>query len=213
MFPYWRCEVRNKKKDLGGLKYILAGLALMALSTAIIEVVFLFKHISLLNWADIAVHFVGWIMVVVGLYCIRGIRNEFSKGFIVAILGTIMLVISGGLAFLQYKDGLGETAFIDIYVMFASYLADIAMLSVYFLLVRGMGQLVAKSGNGALGKNSLKLSRLGIGVVLGSMVLTPFSYVFPVVIKFILALIFIAAGLVMQFAMIIYVNQGYKEVE
>lgn len=205
--------MKNKKKDLGGLKYILAGLALMALSAAIIEVVFLFKNISMLNWADIGVHFVGWIMIIVGLYCIRGIRNEFSKGFIVAIFGTVMLLLSGGLAFLQYRDGLGETAFIDIYVMFASYLADIAMLALYFLLVRGMGQLVAKSGNTSLGKNSIKLSKLGIGVVLASMVLTPFSYVFPVAIKFILALIFIASGLVMQFAMIIYVNQGYKEVE
>ncbi len=205
-------KLKNREENLGGLKYILAGLTLMAIGIAAVEIICLFKIITILNWAKMAVEAIGWILVIVGLFMLKNTRVEFKRSCILSVLGIVMLAGSGLLAFMYYRNGLGETAFIDIKVMFAAYLADLSMIGVYFLVVRGMGQLAAKAGNGKLGANSIRLTRMAVAAILVSMVLVPFSYALPTVLKFIVGILAIALGLVAEISMIIYSNQSYKSI-
>ena len=209
---YWRCKVRSKEDNLSGLKYVLAGLALMAIAIASVELVFLFKEIVILNWAKIAVKAIAWLLVIAGLYLIKNTRIEFKRSLFVSIIGILTLAGSGLLALMDYKAGLGDIAFMNIKVMFAAYVADLCMIGVFLMVVRGMGQLVAKAGNKKLGANSMRLTKIAVVAILASMVVTPFAHIWPIIVKIILGVIAIAIGFIAEIAMIIYANQSYKEI-
>lgn len=203
--------MKKSKNSLNGLKYILAGLALMVLASALSECVALFKSIAIVYWAELLVKFIGWIMVVLGMYISRPMRVEFKRGFVFAVAGLVMIIGSGALAFKEYRLGLEALAFIDMYVMFADYLANLAMLAVYYLTTKAMSQLAAKNGNIELGLKGIKSVKKGIIVIAVTWLVTPFAYVFPAVVKFILAGASIVCGTFIQLMIIGAVNKRYKE--
>ena len=70
--------------NLGGLKYVLAGLALMAVAQAASSAVMQFISIGTVLWADLAVHILAWAAVIFGMLRLGGVRVEFRRGLIVS---------------------------------------------------------------------------------------------------------------------------------
>lgn len=198
--------------NLSGLKYVLAGLALMAVAQAASSAVMQFISIGSVLWADLAVHILAWAAVVFGMLCLGGVRVEFRRGLIVSGAGLVFTLIQAFFVFKQYRVGLGSDAFIDMYAMFGEYLADLCMLAVYYLSVKAMAQLLVKDGEIKKGQRWHRVLRWGIITVVVSMMLIPMASVFPTVIAIIIALAAIAAGLFMEFIMIRYINEAYRKI-
>lgn len=198
--------------NLGGLKYVLAGLALMAVAQAASSAVMQFISIGTVLWADLAVHILAWAAVIFGMLRLGGVRVEFRRGLIVSGAGLVFTLIQAFFVFKQYRVGLGSDAFIDMYAMFGEYLADLCMLAVYYLSVKAMAQLLVKDGEIKKGQRWHRVLRWGIITVVVSMMLIPMASVFPTVIAVIIALAAIAAGLFMEFIMIRYINEAYRKI-
>ncbi len=198
--------------SIDGLKYILAGLALMAVMTALTSIVDQFTHISALLWANAAISLLAWLAVLYGMLRTSGKRIELRKGFFVSIVGVAAKALSIVFVYKQYKNGIGATAFIDIYAMFMNYISQLAMLAIYYLLVVAMAQLLAKKGEKKLATDRIKVLKIGLIGTAASIMLTPTVSVFPTIIAKILAVAIIVAGLLAQFIMIRYANEAYKKI-
>ncbi len=198
--------------SIDGLKYILVGLALMAVMTALTSIVDQFTHISALLWANVAICLLAWLAVLYGMLRTSGKRIELRKGFFASIVGVAAKALSIVFVYKQYKNGIGATAFIDIYAMFMNYISQLAMLVIYYLLVVAMAQLLAKKGEKKLATDRIKVLKIGLIGTAASIMLTPTVSVFPTIIAKILAVAIIVAGLLAQFIMIRYANEAYKKI-
>ncbi len=203
---------QTSQGDIDGLKYTLAGLALMAVLTALTGIVDQFAHISVLLWTNAAINLLAWVAVLYGMLLTSGKRIELRKGFFISIVGAVAKALSIVLVFKQYKKGIGATAFIDIYAMFMNYISQLAMLAIYYLLVIAMAQLLAKKGEKKLATDRIKVLKVGLITTVASIMLTPTVSVFPTIIAKILAVVVIVAGLLAQFIMIRYANEAYKKI-
>lgn len=204
--------MRKSEKKLSGLKYILAGLALMAVAQAGSSAVTQFMSIGPVLWADLAVHLLAWVAVIFGMIRLAGARVEFRRGILVAAAGLIFTVIQVFFVFKQYRAGLGVESFIDMYAMFGEYIADLCMLAVYYLSIKAMAQLLVKEGAIKKGQRWHRLVRWGIITVVISMMLIPMASVLPTFAAVIIAMIAIIAGLFMEFIMIKYINEAYRKI-
>ncbi len=202
----------SNRGDIDGLKYTLVGLTLMAVMTALTSIADQFVHISVLLWTNAAINLLAWAAVLYGMFLTSGKRIELRKGFLISIVGLAAKALSILLVFKQYKNGIGEAAFIDIYAMFMNYISQLAMLAIYYLLVIAMAQLLAKKGEKQLAMERIKVLKIGLIATAASIMLTPTVSVFPTIIAKILAVVVIIAGLLAQFIMIRYANEAYKKI-
>lgn len=199
-------------KKMSGLKYILTGLALMAVASAISSEMGVFKSISAVLWADLAIHVIGWIAIIFGMIQTRAFRVEFKRGLIASAAGFVCTAVQVLFVFKQFRAGLGAASFIDLYAMFFEYLSDILMLTVFYLSVKAMGQLMAKEGHTQMALSSKKIIKFGIIAVLVSMMIVPMAAIFPVVLKVAIATAAVVIGLLMEFLMIKYMNDSYRKI-
>lgn len=202
---------KSTDNRINGLKYILLGLTLMAVSEAAISAVVQFKNILPVFWADLGVHALAWLSVIFGMLKVRPVRVEFKRGFVIAIAGILFTAIQVFFVYRQYRAGFGSGAFIDMYSMFGEYMADVCMLIIFYLSVKAMAQLLAKNGETNKALASRKLMKWGFVIIIISMMIVPAAAVFPAIVKLILAFLAIAAGFVMKLAMIKYMNDAYKK--
>lgn len=199
------------EKNLSGLKYILAGVSVMILSSLALDISQLFLKNSIVNWADCLVHGLGWLMVFLGISKCRKNRKEFKIAQLAAVAGLVSAVGQVLFAFKEYRAGLADIAFIDIKVMFFEYVGLLAMLYVLYMTMVGTAQLLAKNGLTKRAAKAKKTAYTCVLITLGTCMLTPFAYVFPTAIKIIVAGASIALGAAAQFYMANYINTGYKK--
>ncbi len=192
-------------------KYILIGFLTIAIGNFFMEIVALFKDIEVLGWINIAIYILGWISIVLGTYKIRQNRIEFKRSFIIAICGIVFVIVEALLAVNGIRKGLVDEVFLSMGVMFFEYLSNLCILGMYFLVIKGVGQLMAKRGDVESGITGIKIAKVAIGVILTTMILIPFAYMLKSSITFIIGGISIGASLVAQLIMINSIRRFSKE--
>ena len=199
------------EKNLSGLKYILAGISVMIISSTALDVSSLFLKNSIINWADVFVHALGWLMVFLGISMCRKNRREFKIAQVATLAGLAGTAGQAFLAFRETRAGFADIAFIDMKVMFMEYISLLAMLYVLYMTMVGIAQLLAKNGLIKKTARVKKKAYIAVLIVLGTCMLTPFAYVFTDIVKYILAGASIVLGAAAQFYMANYINKGYKK--
>ncbi|MEG0291677.1 MAG: hypothetical protein RR495_03710 [Anaerovoracaceae bacterium] len=202
--------MRKGTYNLNGMKLVVSGLALMTIATLATNVVDLWKDINIVKMANIGVHFLAWIFIILGLVGAKRYRTEFKKTFFIGIVGAISLIVESILIYNSLKLGNGGLTFIEIDVMFADYINTLCMAMTYYLGIRGVAQLLAKHGEIKMAKKSFSMSKWGITIIFASMIIIPLAFIFPDILKYIIAGIGIIMATGMQLFMCYYIDKGYK---
>lgn len=201
------------EKKLSKLKFALAGFSLIILANGFIDVFALFFNIPVINFVVMGVCAVAWLMVLLGFFGARNIRREFKYGSNAAFLGIAALAGQGFFALKEYRAGLGESIHMSLEVMFGEYWSNLFMLIAIYMAMVGLGQLLAKSGEVRRGKKSKSLGKVCVLTTLATYLLYPMVQIFPEVLGMILAIVVIVAGVIAQFMMVNYINNGYRDID
>lgn len=131
-----------------GIKTALWGLILMALVYAGASAGRIQGADNKVEVAAIAGLGVSWLIVMAGTFLARKERPEFEYAFFASIVSVISLLAQGGLGIKNYFSNMDAQSFIQIDVMFFGYIALLAMVIVYRLLMRGLAGILSESQNG-----------------------------------------------------------------
>lgn len=130
--------MKKKHNILRGMRPAVLGLALMAAvyaGTAALRIPGIDNKFEFAGAAGIAL---AWLPVLYGLFLIRRERVQFRTAMFMAAGGVLAAGLHGALAGWRFLGGMGEQTFLQVEVMFFGYLSFLAMMCVYWLLLKGI---------------------------------------------------------------------------
>ena len=130
--------MKKKHNILQGIKPAVLGLAFMALVYAGAAALRIPGIDNKFEFAGVAGLCVAWLPVIYGTFLIRREAPSFNTAFMLAVSGLLASVLEGGLAAWRFLGGMGEQTFLQIEVLFAGYLALLAMFGVFAALLKGV---------------------------------------------------------------------------
>lgn len=201
----------KEKNLLADLKYVIAGLFVMAISVLTESLVSLYKFVGIIMLAGIGVYIIGYIVALFGSIKVRKHRKEYSLSLVVNGIGLAMAIISALLIVKDYR-AFGLSAFIGITPVFARYWADVCMLVMYYLHIKGILQLMAKNKLDMDYRGILKKSKICIVIILVSLVFIPFAHAFSGILKYIIGIVSILVSFIAKLYLLKELNSGYREV-
>ena len=201
---------RKEKNGSGKMKLALIGLALILFADIVSDLAMFIGDFNVVNWAEAGVTAVAWIMIIVAFATMRHKRKEFARGFIVSIIGFLAIIGHMGFVFLNVRAEIGVNPFSPMKPMFCEYFSDLMMLLVFYLLVRGCGQLIARGGDMKLAQLSIKKSNTEPIIALLAMLLTTFGSIFNMPLSIIIGAVGIVVNAAMRVDMMNYIKTGMK---
>lgn len=190
--------MENKLKSF---RYALIGLTLMLFGYLATELVNLYKIYSITLWINWAVYIPGMALVVLGTIKLRSIRKELNYSFILSVAGLIFSILALAIVLKNY-GAFGIVAFIDIKAMFLRYLADLSMIGIYFMSIKGFFQIMARSNVRRDFNGDLKKIKILIIVLIITMILVPFANAWVGVFKIVIGVIAIGANTFCKFSLL-----------
>ena len=130
--------MKKKHNILQGIKPAVMGLAFMALVYAGAAALRIPGIDNKFEFAGVAGLCLAWLPIIYGMYLIRREAPAFRSAFALAAAGLLASILQGGLAAWRFLGGMGEQTFLQFEVLFAGYLALLAMLAVYRTLLKGI---------------------------------------------------------------------------
>ncbi|MEG2298593.1 MAG: hypothetical protein RSB75_03255 [Anaerovoracaceae bacterium] len=181
----------------------------MAIATMAIEALNLWKQIDIASIVDIGVILLSFLFMLLGTIRLAHYRSEYRKAMILSAIGAGATLLELVLVLIDIKKG-AEGVFQGIEVMFMAYIGTLAMLGVFYFVIRGNAQLLAKHGEIKLAKKSLRVNKMATIVILITLLVIPGAYVFPLIVKYVLAGLGIAGSVFVKMYMCNIIDRGYK---
>ena len=155
----------SKSKNLfKNINFAILGLVVMATSTALIDLAGAFKTIATVLLANLALHFISWLLICFSMYKMQNLDKRYKIGLYLSIAGEILLI--GGSFFMFKKYRLfGIIGFTSIQGMFFKYLSDLVMLGIYFLLIESLYQIKTRGKDGTGSNKALKRTKIFIVLI------------------------------------------------
>ena len=201
----------SKSKNLfKNINFAILGLVVMATSTALIDLAGAFKTIATVLLANLALHFISWLLICFSTYKMQNLDKRYKIGLYLSIAGEILLIGGSFFMFKEYRL-FGIIGFTSIQGMFFKYLSDLVMLGIYFLLIESLYQIKTRGKDGTGSNKALKRTKIFIVLILIAMMFTPFAYIFSKPIKYVLVVIFVGVGVFLKFSMISFLNRSYSQ--
>lgn len=204
--------MKENKNDLSAMRYIVIGLGIMAIGVAISEGVNLFKMTSvsyLVNWLS---YLIGFCLLLWAALKVRAVRKEFSRVFVLACVGLIVMAFALIVAALGY-GAFGIIAFIDIKAVFMKYIADIMMLGIYYFTLLGIYQLMAKNKIKNQYNRNIKNIKIAMVIVIVTMVFIPFAHAFSGAVKIVMGAVAISVNFIAKGYMLRLISAGERTLE
>lgn len=198
------------ENNLKKFKFTIVGLGLILIGLLATEIVNIYKMYSVNLWVNWLVFLPGLALVNLGLYKLMSVRREFryatfvSIGALLSILLALAMVGKNYLAF-------GMGAFVDIKAIFLRYLAELGILAIYYLTIKGFFQLMARSNvDRDFHKELTSLKKL-ILFTLITMVFIPFGQAFVGIYKIIICGVFLALNTVCKLMLLRKLKNVYEK--
>ena len=191
------------------MKFVVAGLAIMAIATMAIEALNLWKPMDIASIVDVGVILIAFVFIVLGTLRLAPYRSEYRKAMVLSIIGAAATVLELLLILLDMKKGV-EGIFQGIEVMFMAYIGTLSMLGIFYFIIRGNAQLLAKHGEIKLAKRGLRATKWATIVILVTLLVIPGAYVFPKIVNIVLSGAGIIASIVVKMYMCNIIDSGYK---
>lgn len=198
---------------MGGMKLIVAGLALMAMSTVGVNVIAIFKLNYMVPAIGAVVGGIGWISAATGLLTIQTYRREFKKAVLAGLIGLGAKSLELYLIYGFYKNNFLNQAFVSEKVLFLAYVSDIAMLAVYMTVSEGGAQLMAKYGEIREGRRLRSMAEIGAGIILICLIVVPFGHIFDGLPNIFISGIAAFTALICQIIICFGMDRIYKTVD
>ena len=197
---------KNSKK--ANFNLAITGLVLILAADIVADLSLFAGEFNIIHWAEAGITAVSWILIIISLAGLRNKRKEFSIGFIASVAGLVFIMGECFFAYMNVRAGVVENVFVAMKPMFMEYISDLAMLLVFYMMVRGAGQLLTKNGNGELGSVSIKKSLVDPFTALIAMVLIPFGTVFSLPFSIIIGGIGIVLNAAVRLDMVLYIKNA-----
>ena len=201
---------RRENNGAGKLKLALVGLGLMLIADIVADLTLFVGEINAIHWGEFGVTAVSWILIIIALVALKHKRKEFARGLVAAIVGLLALCGEAMFVVMNIRAQISGNPFVAMKPMFCEYFSDLMMLLVMYLLVRGSGQLIAKSGDMQLAQQSIRKSNLNPIIAMIAMVLVPFGTAFSMPFSIIIGAIGVVVNAAMRLDMMNYVKIGGK---
>ena len=94
----------SKSKNLfKNINFAILGLVVMATSTALIDLAGAFKTIATVLLANLALHFISWLLICFSMYKMQNLDKRYKIGLYLSIAGEILLIGGSFFMFKEYR--------------------------------------------------------------------------------------------------------------
>ncbi|HPR24253.1 MAG TPA: hypothetical protein PLM92_03575 [Bacillota bacterium] len=206
--------MKKAKQDINGIKWAMAGLIMIAAVNAMLAGFHVYKMIYLVEFAAMLLSLAAWIMIFLASRSLSEVDTEFRNIFFISAICVIVTVFQGLLAAKYYFiDGLGNQAFIDLWVLLMYFITMLGLIFTYRFLLSGCNRLLINVSGGRKTMNWHKVFFRGAILILVCMILMPFALLFPSIVKIILSVMVILLFLAVQGYMCRFIERAYNYIK
>jgi len=205
--------VSKNQNILKGIKPALWGLILMALVYAGAAAARTFGGSNKVEVAAIAGLGLAWLIVMAGTFFLRKVRPEFEYAFFASIVSVIALLTQGGLGIKNHLNNMNEQSFIQIDVMFFGYIALLAMIIVYRLLMQGLAGEISENKDGKNAYDWKSTWVISLVLIFAGTLILPIASLFGSTTKLALSAVVILIILIVEVNLCLNILNGAKKLQ